>query len=90
MIVVVMDQKAPSRLRLISQWSIETHTSIASWGKFGPTLEDVLILAMLSMHRKRNLMGVVLEGDDKEKLQYLASVNISVWQVNLCYLVEVF
>lgn len=29
---------------LISRWSTESHTFVAAWGEFGPTLEDVVVL----------------------------------------------
>lgn len=38
-----------------------------------PTLEDMVSLTTLSMLGKRNATGVVLEGDDEQKLQYLTS-----------------
>lgn len=33
---------------LLSRWSIETHSSVTSWGEFGPSLEDVMMLTSLS------------------------------------------
>lgn len=37
-----MSDQAPLNLEfLISRWSVESHTFIAVWGEFGPTLEDV-------------------------------------------------
>lgn len=34
---------------LMLRWSIETHTFVASWGEFGPTLEDVVALTSLPL-----------------------------------------
>lgn len=34
---------------LVLRWSIETHTFVASWGEFGPTLEDVVALMSLPL-----------------------------------------
>lgn len=34
---------------LMLRWSIETHTFVASWGEFGPTLEDVVALTLLPL-----------------------------------------
>lgn len=35
---------------LISRWSTESHTSLAAWGEFGPTLEDALLDNVASVH----------------------------------------
>lgn len=32
---------------LISWWSTESHTFVAAWDEFGPTLEDVVVLTGL-------------------------------------------
>lgn len=32
---------------LLSRWNTETHSLVAAWGEFGPTLEDVLVLTSL-------------------------------------------
>lgn len=29
---------------LVSKWSTKSHTFVASWGEFCPTLEDVIVL----------------------------------------------
>lgn len=34
---------------LVSRWSTEMHTLVATWGEFGPTLEDVVALTSLPM-----------------------------------------
>lgn len=34
---------------LISQWSIDTHTFVFSWGEFDPTLQDTNTLLYLSL-----------------------------------------
>lgn len=49
--------------------SVETHTFIAAWGKFGPTLEDVLDLMALPLYGETNSIGVTFEEEDEDKLQ---------------------
>lgn len=39
-----------------------------------PTLEDLVRLTMLLMFGNVNVVGMVLKGEDKEKLGYLTSV----------------
>lgn len=34
---------------LMSRWSIKTHIFVASWGEFGPTVEDVATLTSLPL-----------------------------------------
>lgn len=43
--VVTRDHQDPKFL--VSLWSVDSHTLLAAYGKFGPTLEDVLNLTVL-------------------------------------------
>lgn len=52
---------------------MESYTFIAAWGKFGPMLEDVLNLMALAIYGEVNAMGMILEGDDEDKLQWLTA-----------------
>lgn len=45
---------------LISHWSVETHTSIAASGEFGPTLEDVVALTCLPIFGETNAIKIIL------------------------------
>lgn len=44
---MVVERKTEDLEFLMSQWSTETHTFIASWAEFGPTLKDVVMLMSL-------------------------------------------
>lgn len=46
------------------------HTFLAAWGKFGVTLEDVSAFTVLPMFRDTQAMGIVFDGEDKEKLKF--------------------
>lgn len=40
----------------------------ADWGKFGPTLEDVINLNTLPLYGEINALGATFEEEDEEKL----------------------
>lgn len=64
--------------------------SIASWGEFGPTLENVVSLTKMPLYGVRNDMGMVLGEEDEAKLYLLTlyhSIIQNVWQVYLCLVV---
>lgn len=46
---MVVDRKSAGLAFLMSRWSIETHIFVTTWGAFGLTLEDVAVLASLSI-----------------------------------------
>lgn len=57
---------------LISRWSIEIHTFKATCGEFGPALEKTIsALTVLPLFAGTHPTGVVLDEDDKEKLDFL-------------------
>lgn len=62
---------------LISRWNTQTHTFMAAWGEFVPSLEDVVVIARLPVFEDRKAMVVVLKGEDKEMLQFLTSALLS-------------
>lgn len=55
----------------VLRWNTESHTFVAVWGEFTPTLEDLARQTMLSLFVEANTMGIILEGDDQTKLKYL-------------------
>lgn len=56
---------------LVSCWSVESHTFIALWGEFGPTLEDVMNLSTLHFFGDVHDMGMLFGEGDVDKLQQL-------------------
>lgn len=56
---------------LVSGWSYESRTFCSPMGGVHIYLEDMRRLTMLSMFWDMNAMGVVIEGKDEVKLQYL-------------------
>lgn len=54
---------------LVSRWGVESHTFIAVYGRFGGTLEDVVVLIMLAIYEENNAMGVTLGENDTRKLE---------------------
>lgn len=49
--------KSPLDLEfLISRWSVESHTFVAAWGEFGPTLEDVIVPTGLAILTNQGLL----------------------------------
>lgn len=55
---------------LVSRWSSESHTSIAAYGEFGPTIGDVSAIILLSMFGNTHAMGIILD-EEKEELELL-------------------
>lgn len=49
---------------------MESHTSIAAWGEFSPTLDNIVVLTMLPLYIKKNAMGMTLGENGTEKLEY--------------------
>lgn len=51
---------------IVSRWGVENHTfiAIAAWGEFGPTREDLVVLAMLPIYGQKNAKGVSLSEND--------------------------
>lgn len=77
---------------LISYWSIEIHTFIASWGEFRTTLEDVSAIVRLYLFGDHNATGITLE-KTRKTLQLLTpafSKFKNIRQVNLCLVDPVF
>lgn len=60
---------------LLSRRIIKTHTFVVAWGKFTPTLEDVLCRTHLPIFYEENVMGIEGETDGINK-KYLAAVMI--------------
>lgn len=42
---MVVNKKATGFEFLMLRWSTETHTFVTAWGEFGPTLNDVAVMA---------------------------------------------
>lgn len=58
---------------LVSRWSIESHSSIAGWGKLHPTLKDVMVLTNLPLSGEaraiklpEDIVKVALDEEGKE------------------------
>lgn len=64
----LLNRPYEDRELILSKWSVESHTIIATWVKFGLPLEDVLNLMALPMYREVNAMGMTLEGEDEDML----------------------
>lgn len=65
-------KRNPANLEfLMSRWSIETHTFLASWGGFFLALEDVAMLTSLPLFDEAHATGVMLKGEDQKKADYL-------------------
>lgn len=60
---------------LLPRWSLETDSSIASWGEFTPTLEDVSRIGLLPLFGKVNSMWIVLEEENQSEAEVLDSTN---------------
>lgn len=59
---------------LLSRWSTETHSFIAAWGEFGPTLEDVAVLTSLPIFGDTQVAHFKLtEKENKERHEALTS-----------------
>lgn len=43
---------------------------MASWGKFGPSLEDVGVLTSMSLFRDAHPIGLALEEEDQKRLYF--------------------
>ncbi|KAK9293241.1 hypothetical protein L1049_021232 [Liquidambar formosana] len=52
---------------LLSRWSSSTHTFIAAWGEFTPTLEDVVTLLRLNVLATDNIMDIKISKLSKEE-----------------------
>lgn len=50
---------------------MESHTFVAVWEEFGPTIEDMAYLTMLSMYVEKNAMGMTFGENSNGELQYL-------------------
>lgn len=44
---------------------------MASCGEFGPSVENVVVLTSLPLFEVTHVVSVILEGDDKMKLDFL-------------------
>lgn len=49
---------------LMSRWTIDTHTFMATWGEFSPSLEDVAMLMSLPFFGMEHAIGVTLKEKD--------------------------
>lgn len=58
----------------ISRWSNETHTFVASWGEFGPSLEDVARSTSLSMFDEAHGTSLYPDGEDKKRIDLLTNL----------------
>ena len=56
---------------IISRWSTQTHTFIAAWGEFTPTLEDVYILLKLSEFGKTDITTLVASQEEDDIISEL-------------------
>lgn len=48
-----------------------TRTFVVAWGEFGPSIKDVSVLTQLPLFGDTHAMGVVLDREDQEKLDFL-------------------
>ncbi|XP_059624660.1 uncharacterized protein LOC132267522 [Cornus florida] len=58
---------------LLSRWSCQTHTFVASWGEFAPSLEDVCELFYLPMFGSADSDLSVVSEEDREIVDALRS-----------------
>lgn len=64
-----LNHRGPQRPgALMSRWSMESHSFIAVWEKFGPTLEDVFNLMALPLYGEVNTIGLILEEEEEDNL----------------------
>lgn len=56
---------------LFSLWSTETDTFVASYGKFGPSVEDVTMLTAVLLFVKAYDIRVSLNEEDQKKVEFL-------------------
>jgi len=56
---------------LISRWSTQTHTFIAAWGEFTPTLEDVYILLKLFEFGKTEITTLMASQEEEDIISEL-------------------
>lgn len=55
----------------ISRWSVETHTFIAAWREFAPTVENVVVKFLLLLFRNHGANGIVMSEEEEMTLQLL-------------------
>lgn len=59
----------------ISRWSVESHTFVAAWGEFGPTLEDVVVLIGLPVFGE--VEAIAISNDSSVKLDDEGEIRLS-------------
>ena len=57
---------------VISRWSVQTHTFIAAWGEFAPTLEDVYVLFKLSEFGKTDITTFMASQEEEDVISELS------------------
>lgn len=63
---------------LILHRSLETHTSIASWGEFTTTLEDVAVIFRQPLFTDHGAMSIILIEEEERTLQlFKAAIRMS-------------
>lgn len=54
---------------------MESHTFVAAWGEFGPTLEDVVVLTGLSIFD--DVQAIAISDDSSTKLDDKCEIRLS-------------
>ena len=67
---------------LLLRWSTELHTFVSSWGKIGPTLEDVDMLLRLNLLGEIDWSTYMFEGEEQDTLVGLQNgyTAVCVWK----------
>ncbi|XP_059670029.1 uncharacterized protein LOC132315695 [Cornus florida] len=82
-LTVQLDQ--PSLAVLLSRWSCETHTFVASWGEFAPSLEDISVLLHLPVFGAADSDLSMVSEEDQEIVVALRSAAIEAAQCGSRY-----
>lgn len=62
---------------------METHTFLASWGEFGPSLEDVDMLTSLPLFNGAHATSIILEGEEQKRVDFFTkSFSMSKYSTN--------
>lgn len=56
---------------LILRWSVETHTFVALWREFCPSLEDVAMFISLTLFDEAHGTSLYLDGADKKRIEFM-------------------
>lgn len=71
MILIVVERKLANLEFHVLRKMVDTHTFVALWGKFGPSLQDVAMLTSLPLFGEAHATSLYPGEEDKKRIEFL-------------------